>query len=178
MAYGLRVARGGEYHRIALPGWSDALDAGHSLRTGGRWNPAGSFGALYLNDSVPLARLQVNHRLAGLPYGVEDLDPTEQHDLVTAAVSELEVLDCVTAEGLRAVGLPETYPRHPNGDAVQWRECQPVGEAAHGDGQPGLTCRSAATGAAHGDEELAVFDTHTAAVSETDRLSFDDWFWA
>ena len=178
MAYGLRVARGGDYHRIAQPAWADPLDTSCSLQAGGRWNEAGSFGALYLNDSVPLARLQANDKLAGLPYGMEDLDPSEQHDLVTVDVAELDMLNCITDEGLQAVGLPDSCPRAPGGDEVPWSECQPVGQAAYDDGQPGLAYRSAAIGAAHTDEELAVFDTHSAAVTETHRLTFDDWFWA
>jgi hypothetical protein len=177
-AYGRLVSRGGGYCRLVLPGWADALDSGYSLRAGGRWNAAASFGALYLNDSVALARLQASHRLARLPYGIEDLDPSEQHDLVSVEVAVLEVLDCVSDAGLQAVGLPDSYPRDPSGKPVPWRECQPVGQAAFDDGTPGLACRSAATGAADSDEELAVFATRSAAVTETARLSFEDWFWA
>jgi hypothetical protein len=59
-----------------------------------------------------MARLQVQHKLRGQAYEVEDLDESEQHDLVEVEVAERDWLDCVTAGGLQAVGLPETYPRH------------------------------------------------------------------
>jgi hypothetical protein len=105
-----------------------------------------------------MARLQVQHKLSGHPYGVEDLDESEQHDLVDVEVAERDWLDCVTVPGLEAVGLPVTYPRHRNGRPVRHVDCQPVGQAAFDDGQPGVACRSAATGASSTDEELVVFD--------------------
>jgi RES domain-containing protein len=177
MAYGETASRGGVRYRIALPQWADPLDTRYSQTTGGRWNAAGSFGALYLNDSVPLARLQANHKLAGLPYGPEDLDPTAQHDLVIVDVPELEVLDCATGSGLQSVGLPESYPDDGHGNAVPWRTCQPIGAAAYADEPAGIACRSAATGAARTDEELVVFDTHSGAIAQTDRIGFDNWYW-
>ena len=177
MAYGGSISRVGVHYRIALPHWADALDTGYSQAAGGRWNAAGSFGALYLNDSVPLARLQANHKLAGLPYGAEDLDPSAQHDLVVVGVPQLEVLDCATDSGLQSVGLPISYPDDGGGSEVPWSRCQPIGAAAYADEPAGIACRSAATGAAETDEELVVFDTHTGAITQSDRLGFDDWYW-
>ncbi len=176
MPYGQIVPRGGTHYRIALPHWGDALNTDYSKNAGGRWNEPGSFGALYLNDSVPLARLQANHKLAGLPYGAEDLDPFEQHDLVVVDMARRDVLDCVSDDGLQSVGLPDSYPRDAAGDEVSWSTCQPIGRAAYDDA-PGIACRSAATGAANADEELVVFDTHSDAVTQTDRLGFNEWYW-
>jgi RES domain-containing protein len=116
VAYGRTVRRGGSYNRLAEPSWANPLDTSYSLRRGGRWNPPASFGALYLDRDLRMARLQVLHKLSGHPYGVEDLDEAEQHDLVDVEVVEREWLDCVTVEGLESVGLPVTYPRHRNGD--------------------------------------------------------------
>jgi RES domain-containing protein len=162
---------GGEYNRLAEPGWANPLDTTYSKRRGGRWNPPGGFGALYLNRGRPVARLQVNHKLAGQPYGIEDLDPGEQHDLVDVVVAELDFRDCVTAPGLAGVDLPTTYPVDAAGDPVPWASCQPVGRAAYDAELAGVACRSAATGAGSGDEELAVFDTRAGGVRQTGRVA-------
>ena len=134
---------------------------------------------LYLNRELRMARLQVVHKLSGHPYGVEDLDESEQHDLVDVEVAQREWLDCVTAAGLESVGLPFTYPRHRNGRPVQRTDCQPVGQAAFDDGTRGIACRSAATGASLTDEELGVIDREVeASVQMTGRNPFADWFWS
>lgn len=178
MASGRTVRRGGSYNRLAEPSWADPLDTSYSRQRGGRWNPPGSFGVLYLNRDLRTARLQVLHRLSGHPYGVEDLEEAEQHDLVDVEVIEREWLDCVTAAGLEEVRLPPTYPRHRNGRPVRYADCQPVGQAAFDDGLPGIACRSAATGAALTDEELGIFDRDVdASVQMTGRHPFAAWFW-
>jgi hypothetical protein len=178
VAYGRAIRRGGSYNRLAEPSWAAPLDTSYSKQRGGRWNPPGSFGVLYLNGDVRAARLQVHHKLRGHPYGVEDLDESEQHDLVSVDVDERKWLDCVTAPGLEAVGLPTTYPRHTNGRAVRHQTCQPIGQAAFDDGRPGIACRSAAVEATASDEELAVFDRNAAAIRITDRQPFAEWFWS
>jgi RES domain len=178
VAYGRTVRRGGSYNRLAEPNWTDPLDTSYSRQCGGRWNPPGSFGVLHLNRDLRMARLQVVHKLSGHPYGVEDLDEAEQHDLVDVDVRVRNWLDCVTAAGLEAVRLPVTYPRHRNGRPVQRADCQPVGRAAFDDGRPGIACRSAATGASLTDEELGVFDRDVDnSVQMTGRHPFADWFW-
>jgi hypothetical protein len=178
MAYGQTAPRGGAYNRLAETAWANPLDISFSAAAGGRWNQAGSYGVLYLNSSVDMARAQAEHKLAGMPYGPEDLDPAEQHDLVEVDVPAGEYLDCVNDPGLAAVGLPVSYPRHPDGTDVAHSECWPVGAAARADGQPGAACRSAAAGAPAGDEELAVFDTHAGGVTQTGRRVFADWWYA
>ena len=175
MAYGRSIKRGGDdYNRLAEPDWNDPLDTSYSLR-GGRWNARGSFPALYLNRGVRVARLQVQHKLAGQPYGVEDLDESEQHDLVELDVPDhRDWLDCVTERGLDAVGLPPTYPRHRNGRPVTHATCQRIGAAAHEAARPGVACRSAAS-SEPSDEELAVFDA--SGITAGSRLSFGEWYW-
>lgn len=178
MAYGHRIRRGGSYNRLVEQSWRDPLDTSHSKQRGGRWNPPGSFGALYLNRDLRMARLQVQHKLRGHPYGVEDLDELGQHDLVRVEIAERRWLDCVTVPGLEAVGLPATYPRHRNGRPVRRAGCQPIGRSAFDDGVPGIACRSAAAGALPTDEELAVFDRDAGTnVRITGRQPFTDWFW-
>lgn len=178
MAYGRTIRRGGSYNRLAEPAWTDPLDTSYSRERGGRWNPPGSFGVLYLNRGLRMARLQMVRKLSGHPYGVEDLDEAEQHDLVDVEVAERKWLDCVTAPGLESVRLPVTYPRHRNGQPVRHAHCQPAGEAAFDDGRSGIACRTAAADASSTDEELGVFDRDVAAnVQMTDRHPFAEWFW-
>jgi hypothetical protein len=178
VAYGRTIRRGGFYNRLTEPSWADPLDTSYSRQRGGRWNPPGRFGVLYLNRDLRVARLQVQHKLQGHPYGVEDLDESEQHDLVSVEVADRHWLDCVTVAGLEAVGLPASYPRRANGRAVRHVDCQPIGRAAFDDGRPGIACRSGATGAFLADEELAVFDRGSdTGVRMTGRQPFADWFW-
>jgi hypothetical protein len=177
VAYGETARRGGAYNRLAEPAWIDPLDIGYAGERGGRWNAPGSYGTLYLNRSVAVARAQARHKLAGQPYGIEDLDESEQHDLVDVQVPEGDYLDCVTDAGLHAVGLPVSYPRHRDGSAVEHSDCRPVGAAARRAGRPGVACRSAAATAPADDEELAVFDTAAGGVVMTGRLAFADWYY-
>jgi hypothetical protein len=53
--------------------------------------------------------------------------------------------------------------------------CQPVGQAAHDAGLPGVASRSAAPGAAPSDEELAWFERGDSLV-EAARWGFDEWY--
>ncbi len=175
---GATTRRGGRYYRLADPDWPDPLDSSYSLTYGGRWNAPGAFPVLYLNDTVATARLQVLHKLADLPYGPEDLDPDEQHDLIGVDVPAHAYLDCVSDDGLTRVGLPTSYPRHANGRAIAHSTCQPIGQHAWDDRLPGIACRSAATGATKTTEELAFFDRprRTRPTIQA-RASFADWWW-
>lgn len=177
MTYGRTVSRGGLLYRLADPAWTDPLDTSFAKAHGGRWNAAGSFGVVYLNATVALARLQVTHKLAGQPYGVEDLDESEQHDLVHVQVTEIDALGCVSSSGLQAVALPASYPADGHGMPVSWPTCQVVGQLAYDAGLAALACRSAAAGATHSDEELGIFDTHAATANIIDRDLFANWYW-
>lgn len=168
------VARGGPYYRVADPAWDDPLDGRHAAAHGGRWNPPGSFPVVYLNRAVDTARRNVDRLLAGQPYGPEDLVPDEAYVLVEADVPRARYLDVVTEDGCAACGLPTAYPRYADGTPVEHARCHPIGVAAHDAGLPGVACRSAAPGAAAGDEELACF----TAVAETRRWAFDTWYWS
>jgi hypothetical protein len=176
VSYGQTVRRGGAYNRLAEPTWADPLDTSHSTHVGGRWNPSGAFGALYLNRDLKIARLQVRHKLAGYPYDIEDLDPSEQHDLVEVQVDDCDPLDCVTAAGLAAVGLTGRYPLDGGGAPVTHAVCQLIAVEAYKADRPGVACRSAAAHASNSDEELAVFDRDTGLVRQTARRPFSDWY--
>jgi hypothetical protein len=172
------IARGGDYLRVADPDWYDPLDGGFAALRGGRWNPAGSFPVVYLCRSLAVARANVARRLAGQPFGPEDLDPSSGPVLVTARVGEGRFADVVTDRGCRAVGLPSTYPLDSRGRVVGWERCQPIGLAAFDAGLPGLACRSAATARAVGAEELAWFQRGRRRLRRIRMRRFDDWFWA
>lgn len=175
MAYGRTVRRGGACNRLVEPHWADPLDTSYSKETGGRWNAPGSYGVLYLNATAHMARLRVEHRLAGHPYDIEDLDPAEQHDLVDVDVQETDVRDLVSADGLQAVNLPVSYPDDAHGDPIEHAQCHPIGQAAYDEPLPGIACRSA-TPAAAGEEELAIFDRDVAIVTQSSRRPFTDWY--
>jgi hypothetical protein len=176
VAYGRTVRRGGACSRLAEPHWNDPLDTSFSKQYGGRWNAPGSYGVLYLNISEQLARIQVEHLLAGHPYDIEDLDPAEQHDLVEVDVADTDALDLISDEGLDAVGLPVSYPFEKEDEPIPRERCHPVGQAAYDAPLPAIACRSAATGAKETDEELAVFDSDTHIVTQTARRPFTDWY--
>lgn len=115
MGPGERTERGGAYVRVVGQTWRDPLDASHSKARGGRWNAPNSFGVIYLSRTLRLARLYVIHKLVGLPYGVEDLDPAAQDDLVELNVETMFVIDLVSASGLTTVHLPVPYPEQRTG---------------------------------------------------------------
>lgn len=172
----MHVTRGGAMCRVAKPAWSNPLDTTHSKARGGRWNAPGAFDVLYLNATVDVARAQVRWMYAGLPYGPEDLDPAEAAVLVTVEVPNDEFLDAVTLEGLKALGLPATYPLADDGDPVPWPACQVIGQSAYDDGEAGVACLSAAT---HADgEELALFTPNATTSARMTRIhAFNDWYW-
>jgi hypothetical protein len=176
VAYGQTVRRGGAYNRLAEPHWADPLDTSFSKQHGGRWNAPGTYGVLYLNASEQLARIQVEHKLAGHPYGIEDLDPVEQHDLVEVDVAETDALGLVSDEGLDAVGLPAGYPLDEDDQPIAHEQCHPVGQAAYDASLPAIACRSAVTGAQPAGEELAVFDRDSQIVTQTARHPFAIWY--
>lgn len=168
------IARGGPCFRVADPAWEDPLDGSYAAARGGRWNPPGSFGVVYLNRTVGTARRNVDRLLAGQPYGPEDLAPDEAYILVEADVPQAEHLDVVTDDGCAGCGLPPTYPRDAGGATVAHDACRPIGVAARDAGLAGVACRSAAPGAVAADEELASFGPVTA----TRRWAFADWYWS
>jgi RES domain-containing protein len=131
-AHGLTIQlirRGGRYFRVADPGWDNPLDGSYALRSGGRWNPPGSFPVVYLNATVDTARANVALRFEGRSYSPEDLDPEEAPTLVTTQVGPDDFVDVVTDEGCLAAGLPRTYPRE-NGTTIPHSRCQPIGQRA------------------------------------------------
>jgi RES domain-containing protein len=171
------IARSGRYLRVADPAWDDPLDPGPAQEHGGRWNPPGSFGVLYLNRDRQTARRNVDRLLADQPYGPEDLDPAEAFVLVAVELTEERYVDVVTDAGCVSAGLPATYPQDAAGATIPYAICQPIGHGAYDDGEPGIACRSAAPGAAPTDEELALFARSRRRRRAVQRWAFDDWYW-
>jgi RES domain-containing protein len=176
------VDRGGRVFRVADPDWEDPLDSSFAAQTGGRWNPPDSFGVLYLNDSVAVARANVERLYAGLPYAPEDLENLAAPILLDLDVPVESYADATTDKGLVRLGLPTTYPHDSAGRIVQHSICQPIGQAVHADAELGVACRSAAVGAER--EELAWFELAWFELPSRPRPTlaatklFEEWFWA
>lgn len=171
------VHRGGRLLRVVDPDWIDPLDTTYNQRTGGRWNPPGSFGALYFNLDRVVARANVARLFVGLPYGPEDLDPDAAPQLVEVELAEEPYVDAVTADGLTALGLPVTYPAADDGTTIPHAECQPIGQRAFDAGERGIACRSAAPNASGGEEVAWFAQPGTTTPKIAARYAFDDWFW-
>jgi hypothetical protein len=165
------VRRGGPYVRVADPSWVDPLDGSYAAERGGRWNPPESFPVVYLCASIEVARANVHLKLAGQPYGPEDLLPGSGPVLVRTAVPEDRYLNAVTDAGLRDLRLPRTYPLDGRRRRVPWRRCQPLGERAHDSGLPGVAARSAT----RRGEELAYFGRRKLRRGRV--WEFENWFW-
>ena len=168
------IRRGGPYLRVAEPGWADPLDGRFAAQRGGRWNPPESFPVVYLCRSLEVARANVYRKLAGQPYGPEDLQPESGPVLVRTTVPDDRYLNVITDAGCRDAGLPATYPLDSRRRIVPWRRCQPIGLRTWEAGVRGVAARSAATGG--GGEELAYFGRRRLRRGAV--RSFEEWFWA
>lgn len=169
-----RVRRGGGYVRVADPSWSDPLDGSYAAKNGGRWNPPGSFGVVYLNANWDVARANVRRKFRGLPYGPESLEPLEAPILVETEIAVDDYVDIITDDGCKAAGLPTSYPTD-GGVEVPRSRCQPIGVSAWDEGAPGIACRSAAWVGPLYAEELAWFERGgSLSIRQTHR--FEDWY--
>jgi hypothetical protein len=160
------IAREGRYYRLCDPSWEDCCDGRYAGEFGGRWNPPQSFATLYINRDVETARANARRTYEGEAFGLFDLNPVMRPHLQVVDVQPCEPADAVSDEGLRALGLPVSYP-----DGVTWEICQPIGARLHDAGAIGIAARSAAL--AQG-EELALFALQLARKRQ--RLLFDNWY--
>lgn len=169
------VERGGIHFRVCDPTWKDPLDTSFAKRYGGRWNPTGSFGVLYLCTTIVVAAGNARRAYEGEIATLFDLLPEQRPDLQLTRVAPLRVLDAVTGAGLRSLHLPPTYPV-----GVHWDRCQEIGRHAHRAGENGIACRSAdateRTNIVVEGEELVVFDRAMPAVTRLERLAFAQWY--
>ncbi|HEY1466234.1 MAG TPA: RES domain-containing protein, partial [Acidimicrobiales bacterium] len=56
----LRIPDDHTWLRVADTTWSDPLDPSWAATFGGRWNAAGSFPVLYVNEDLATARAQIH----------------------------------------------------------------------------------------------------------------------
>lgn len=166
--------RGGRYHRLCKPEWVDCSDTSYSKRHGGRWNPAGAFGALYLNATIEVAAANAREWHRHRAIKLFDLRPQRRPQLEAFRIRAQAFIDAVSHAGVTALGLPETYPH-----GVGWDRCQPIGKRAYDAGLPGVACRSAAEARPRSwlGEELAVFDAAAPTLKRVGgRKNFGDWY--
>lgn len=168
------VQRGGPYVRMADPDWEEPLSPEYARQHGGRWNPPASFGVVYLNATVDVARAQVGHKLEPRGIRPEDLDDESGPVLVATTVPRSDYVDAVGDEGLVDLGLPRSYPLDDAGQPIPHTRCQPIGLRAWNEDEPGIACRSAAVPAGNG-EELAFFARRDLKSNQVD--SFSAWYW-
>jgi RES domain len=160
------IARRGRYYRVCDPSWNDCCDGSFAATLGGRWNPPQGFRTLYLNRNIDTARANARRIYDGEAFGLFDLNPVMRPHLQVVELTPCEPIDAVTDDGLRALGLPATYP-----DDIGWEICRPIGARAHDRGAVGISARSAALS---GGEELALFALELARKRH--RILFDEWY--
>lgn len=167
----LTARRGGEYYRVVAPEWTEPLDTAYSKAFGGRWNPPGEFGALYLNVNVQVAAANARAQHAGRALKLFDLVPSARPELVTVEVPPLDVVDAVSPAGVAALGFAEGFPF-----GIPWPPCQAIAREARADGISGVACRSnaEATPTRVVGEELAIFEGF--AVAQRGRRPFAVWY--
>lgn len=163
--------------RIADPAWDDPLDPSFARRHGGRWNPPNSFPVLYLNEDVATARLNLRAFISRWPYEPEDLRDDTGPTLVGCTVPRRQVVcDAHSPAGLRAAGLPGTYPLDGRGALIPHARCQPVGARTRDEGLRGVRARSARSRDGAG-RELAWFPASRRSLARRVRtLAFTAWF--
>ncbi len=169
------VERGGLHFRVCDPSWADPLDTSFAKEYGGRWNPAGSFGVLYLCATIAVAAGNARRAYEGEIATLFDLLPEHRPDLQVVRVKTIRVVDAATEAGLRSLRLPPKYPR-----GASWSRCQAIGKRMHELGENGIACRTAdatsRTDSAIEGEELVLFDRAVRAVTRLKRLPFVQWY--
>jgi len=168
------VERSGTYYRVCGPDWADCGDTSYSKQKGGRWNPPGSFGVLYLNKTRQLAALQARLNFVGSPIMLFDLKPERRPHLQSFVIPKHRLVDAVSDQGLAALGLAATYP-YRVGHAVT----QPIGQAAFDAGEDGIAARSALQSTKPGEwygEELAAFERSAEEFVAGKRERFAEWY--
>jgi RES domain-containing protein len=169
------VERGGLYFRVCDPSWADPLDTSFAKRHGGRWNPPGAFGVLYLCATIAVAAGNARRVYEGEIATLFDLLPEQRPDLQVTQVDSMRVVDAATEAGLRSLHLPRTYPI-----GVPWQPCQVIGQRAYRNKENGIACRSAdatdRTKIVVEGEELVVFDRAVRYVTRMERLRFAQWY--
>jgi len=167
------VSRSGTYYRVFEAGWDDCADTSFSKLYGGRWNPPGEFGALYLNRTIEVARANARELYAGAFYRPEDLTGGAELQLQEFTVPKESVLNCISEGGAAACGFPPSYPF-----GCKYASSQAIArdEYAHGTSGVATRCASEASGSAFVGEELALFDRVSRSAKKARLYRFADWY--
>ncbi|MBV9085104.1 MAG: RES domain-containing protein [Acidobacteriaceae bacterium] len=166
------VLRSDLYYRVIAPEWTDPANTAYSKEHGGRWNPPGEFGALYLNATVQVAAANARAQHAGRAIKLFDLWAKARPELVTFEIPVTAALDACTPEGLTELGFAHNFPY-----GVAWRPCQAIAREAHSAGMTGVASRSNAevTATTCVGEELAVFEESIVGPPQS-RRRFEEWY--
>ena len=172
------VSNGHVWWRIANLDWEDPLDPDHARRKGGRWNPPNSYRTLYLNSSKKTAHCNLRAFIAEWPYEPEDLRDDNGPVLIGCRLPRNQVVcDAHTSEGIKAAGLPSTYPVDSTGKTVPHLQCQNIGRRVKDERKRGVHARSAQSIDAI-NLELAWFPASTRSVARpVERLLYGAWYW-
>lgn len=172
--------RNGAYLRVAKPEWADPFDTSFSRRSGGRWNPPGVFGVLYLNRDQAAASANARRHFAEQGgFSLLDLKPEKRPIAIPCLLKRTKLVDVLTDAGITALGLPVEYPWQ-----VPHSRCRPIGRRLHQAEESGVAVRSAAECPGAGEfvgEEAAIFDHAVAAGRVTRKprgrpLPFEQWY--
>ena len=164
--------------RIAEPTWNNPLNPDFAKVQGGRWNPPNSFRTLYLNGDKITARCNLKAFIAPKPYEPEDLRDDTGPVLIGCRLPRNQVVcDVHTADGVRAAGLPDTYPFDVDGESIPHKNCQEIGMQVKSEGRRGVHARSAQSSNFE-NLELAWFPALSrSAARPVEKLSFAEWYW-
>lgn len=140
-----QVPDGHVWLRIVRPHYADPFDTSFAQRRGGRWNPPDSWPTLYLNEDLATVHAQVRHLFAGRGIEPDDLDDDAPIRLAAATLpGRQRVADVISADGVAAVGLVESYSVDARGESVGHEVTWAIGVRAHDAHLRGVWCRSAA----------------------------------
>ncbi|MGZ5231286.1 MAG: RES family NAD+ phosphorylase [Burkholderiales bacterium] len=167
-----RVTRGGTYYRVCDPSWTNPADTSYAKRYGGRWNPPGEFGALYLDRTAIVAAVNARRSVQqefGDAITFVDLRPERRPDLQAFTVTDHRFVDAITGRGIAALGLPTEYP-----EGCDHQRCQEIARALYQSDNAGIAARLAVTDG----EQLAIFDSCSSLArrKRNGRQSFDHWY--
>jgi hypothetical protein len=173
------LPEGRSWWRIAPADEADPLNPEHAIERGGRWSPPGSFPVLYLQEDVVSARIEMQRFADRWPFEPEDLIESGAPVLVEAFLPRQQTAaDAHTPAGVKALGLPASYPYDRKGALVAPETLRPLGSRVRNQGVRGVRSRTASPSLGAG-RALAWFPAGGRSTARRGRtLSFADWFWA
>ena len=173
----VKLPDGHPWWRVADPAWHDPLNPAYSKKLRGRWNRPGAFLTLYLNEDKQTARCNIAKFIEDKPYEPEDLVDENAPVLIGCRLPKGQVVcDVVTDMGIRAAGLPSTYPLDAKGSIVEHHICQDIGVQVKMENKRGVYARCAKSQSLE-DRELAWFPASARSkAQEVEKLSFSMWY--